>query len=138
VGGDEPTTYHAAVPADPDSLALLHDLIERARRDWPDVAASDFDLLETAVIEIAANVARHGRGSGATDVTLTVSVFEDALEATLVDGGRPLDVDLRAAELPPDLAESGRGIALVRNAVDSVAYEHDERGNVWRLHRRRR
>ena len=68
--GDAPTTYRVTVPAEPDGLEHLHALIDRARRDWPAVDGNDFDLLETAIIELAGNVARHGRPTGATDVTL--------------------------------------------------------------------
>jgi anti-sigma regulatory factor (Ser/Thr protein kinase) len=54
--------------------------------------------------------------------------------AELWDDGAPLDVDLDAPE-PPDTATSGRGLLLVRRAVDSVALTREGDRNVWRLER---
>ena len=138
MAGDPPAEYSVTVPAEPDGLDHLHDLIDRVRRDWTAVDSNDFDLLETAIIELAGNVALHGRPAGATDVTLSISVRDSALEATLVDAGRAFPVDLDQAELPPEMDEVGRGIAIARLAVDELAYEHDHGQNVWRLSRRRR
>jgi len=138
VVGEPPTEYRVTAPAEPDGLVHLHELIDRARRDWPDVSGADFDMLETAVIELCGNVARHGRPAGATDVTLSVSVRDSALEATLIDAGRPLEIDVDSAELPPDMDEVGRGIAMARLAVDELDYEHDNGHNIWHVLRRRR
>ena len=126
------------MPAEPDGLEHLHALIDGARRDWPAVAGNDFDLLETAVIELAGNVARPGRPAGATDVTLIVSVNDSTLEATLVDTGQRFEVDLDEADLPSDMDEAGRGIAMARFAVDELEYHHDDGVNTWRLVRNRR
>lgn len=136
--GDRPNAYRVTVPAEPDGLEHLHALIDRARRDWPAVDNSDFDLLETAIIELAGNVARHGRPAGATDVTLSVSVNESALEATLIDVGKPFEVDLDDVDLPPEMEEAGRGIAMARFAVDELHYVHDNGVNTWHLLRNRR
>jgi anti-sigma regulatory factor (Ser/Thr protein kinase) len=135
MGGD--AAYRVSVPAEPAGLDHLHDLIDRARRDWPEVASNDFDLLEMAIIELAGNVARHGRPAGATDVTLTLFVDDDALRATLVDAGRHFAVDLDA-EMPDELDEAGRGIVIARRAVDRLQYEHAGGVNTWRLQRHRR
>lgn len=136
--GDAPTTYRVTVPAEPDGLEHLHALIDRARRDWPAVHGNDFDLLETAIIELAGNVARHGRPTGATDVTLSVSINEFALDATLVDAGTRFEVDLDETDLPPELEEAGRGIAMARIAVDELHYDHVDGVNTWHLLRNRR
>jgi serine/threonine-protein kinase RsbW len=138
MGGSAPTSYQVTVQAEPDGLEHLHALIDRARRDWPTVDGNDFDLLETAIIELAGNVARHGRPVGATDVTLSVSVNESVLEATLVDAGKRFEVDLDAVDLPPEMDEAGRGIAMARLAVDELEYDHVDGVNTWHLLRNRR
>jgi serine/threonine-protein kinase RsbW len=138
MAGNAPTTYRVTVPAEPDGLEHLHELIHRARQDWPAVDGNDFDLLETAIIELAGNVARHGRPTGATDVTLSISVNESALEATLVDAGARFEVDLDGADLPPEMEEAGRGIAMARFAVDELHYDHVDGINTWHLLRNRR
>ncbi len=135
--GEAPSRYRVSVPAEPDGLEHLHDLIDRARHDWPDVAPSDFDMLEMAVIELAGNVAAHGRPNGATDVTLTLLIHDDALRATLVDAGRRFAVSLDT-DMPDEMDEAGRGIAMARLAVDTLDYEHDAGINTWRLERHRR
>jgi serine/threonine-protein kinase RsbW len=138
MAGNAPATYRVTVPAEPDGLEHLHGLFDRARRDWPAVDGTDFDLLETAIIELAGNVARHGRPTGATDVTLSISVHEPALEATLVDAGARFDVDLDTVDLPPEMEEAGRGIAMARMAVDELGYDHVDGVNTWHLLRKRR
>jgi serine/threonine-protein kinase RsbW len=49
----------------PESLNLLHDLLERVGREHPDLDAGDLMMFETAVIEVAGNVVEHGRPPGA-------------------------------------------------------------------------
>lgn len=136
MAGEAPTRYSETVPADPRGLDRLHDLLGRARADWPGVAAIDFDMLETAIIELAGNTASHGRAAGATEMTLTVDVADHELVATIVDAGAPLDVDL-GASLPGELDEAGRGIAIACRALDSIAYEHSHGTNRWHLRRTR-
>ena len=56
--------YRVDTLAVPETLNLLHDLLDRVRDENPDVEATDLMLFETAVIEIANNVVEHGRPPG--------------------------------------------------------------------------
>ncbi len=138
MGGDAPTSYTISVPAQPQRLEDLHDLIDRARSDWSEVASADFDMVETAVIELAGNAARHGSSSEAAEVTLSLVVDDDAIRATLMDTGAELTVDDTDWTMPDVMDETGRGIAMAHLVVDDLAYEHAAGVNTWRLVRRRR
>jgi serine/threonine-protein kinase RsbW len=137
MAGDRPTSYQTTVPAEPDGLEHLHHLIDTAREDRPDVAGDDFDMLETAIIELAGNVAKHGRRAGGTDITLSLAIDDDTLHATLRDAGRQLTVDLHPG-MPDEVDEAGRGLAIARSCLDTLTYEHDAGINTWHLERRGR
>jgi serine/threonine-protein kinase RsbW len=119
----------------PESIEDLHELMDQARRDHPEVSREDLMMLETAVIEIAGNVVQHGRPEGRVAYRLRLEVLDDVLRVRLVDAG--------AGEVPwppPDadpLSESGRGIALAEAAVDRLAYERVGEQNRWVVERLR-
>jgi serine/threonine-protein kinase RsbW len=137
VAGDPVGHFSVTAPAEPDGLERIHHLIDQVRRQRPELGREDVDMLEMAVVELAGNVARHGRLGGASEMSLVVDVHHDRLEAELRDRGRPLDVDVDDARLPPAMVEAGRGIAMARLGVDELTYEHLDGTNVWRLLRRR-
>jgi serine/threonine-protein kinase RsbW len=69
-------------------------------------------------------------------------VFDQCIEACFSDTGRPYEGDV-ATQVPPEpidpllLAESGRGIALARAALDGLTYERAPGGtNHWCLIKR--
>jgi serine/threonine-protein kinase RsbW len=119
----------------PESIEDLHELMDQARRDHPEVSREDLMMLETAVIEIAGNVVQHGRPEGRVAYRLRLEVLDDVLRVRLVDAG--------AGEVPwppPDadpLSESGRGLALAEAAVDRLAYERVGEQNRWVVERLR-
>jgi anti-sigma regulatory factor (Ser/Thr protein kinase) len=113
---------------------VLHDLWAQ----YDDVAPADRLLFETAVIEIAGNIAQHAPDGVPLQFTLALRVEPDRIEAEFHDRGRPADVDLGVVALPDDSAESGRGLAMARAAVDELRYRRDGSTNHWRIVRRRR
>ncbi len=123
-----------AVPA---SIDELHSLLARAGAENPDVSAADLMMFETAVIEIAANVVEHGRPSGEVSYCFRLHVLDDRLEACLSDSGEePCDMPV-TAELPHEMSERGRGLALAEAALDQLVYQRCEDRNVWRMVRLR-
>jgi serine/threonine-protein kinase RsbW len=137
VPGDGSPVYSATVPAVPEGLQDIHRLVARAREDCPGVAGDDFDLMETAIIELAGNIVRHEGPMGAGQVTLTLWVHDDALEASLVGAGPVLEIDIESTELPDVMDEAGRGLAMARLALDHLSYRHDHGLNRWHLRRER-
>ena len=128
--------YRVDTLAVPETLNLLHDLLDRVRLENPDVEGTDLMLFETAVIEIANNVVEHGRPPGTIRYSFTLDVEADQLLGRLRDGGPPLEGSERA--MPDTDSETGRGLALARVALDDLDYERVDDHNEWTMVRRRR
>lgn len=114
-------------------LARVHDALDRLWGTAGDVGETDRIALETAVVEVAANVLRHGLdGSGRH---LLLRAGDDGLVAEITQPGPPPELDLDAA-MPGVDAESGRGLALTRMLVELTC---SERGGatLWTLSRPR-
>ena len=121
----------------PESLNLLHDLLERVGREHTDLDAGDLMMFETAVIEVAGNVVEHGRPSGDVTLAFRLSVRSDRLEAELSDSGEEYLGGTRGTTLPADpMQEDGRGLALAAGVLDSLRYERSAAANHWTMLRR--
>jgi serine/threonine-protein kinase RsbW len=122
----------------PESLNLLHDLLERVGSEHPDLDAGDLMLFETAVIEVAGNVVEHGRPQGAVSWTFRLAVHPDRLEARLSDSGEEYPGGTWGTAMPTDpLQEDGRGLALATAVLDALEYERDGEINHWTMSRAR-
>ena len=129
--------HSLTAPAEPGSLEQVHAVLEALWVEYNDVTPSDRMLFETAVIEVAGNIAQHASAGVPLQFTLHLRVEPDRIEAEFRDHGRLVDVDLAAIALPDDSAESGRGLAMARAAVDEFHYRRDGSTNQWRIVRRR-
>ncbi|MBT2513142.1 ATP-binding protein [Arthrobacter sp. ISL-30] len=123
--------------ADPECLGKVHDLLARMWETSPEVSELDRAMFETAVIEIAANIVEHGSQEGSILCNLILEVYPDRLDARFKDDGRIAQVDLDAAAMPDDFAESGRGLAMAKAAVDVLTYHRHNNDNYWTLSRTR-
>jgi serine/threonine-protein kinase RsbW len=121
----------------PQCLESIHGLLARLWADASEVSAEDRIRFETAVAEVAANIVEHATAGAVVDLSLEVRAYPDRVEALFCDTGAPADIDLDSASLPDDMAESGRGLAIARAAVDEVVYERDGCVNRWRVTRLR-
>jgi serine/threonine-protein kinase RsbW len=122
----------------PESLDLLHDLLERVGAEHHDLDASDLMLFETAVIEVAGNVVAHGRPPGGVAWRFRLSVLPDRLEATLSDSGEEYPGGTWGTTMPEDpLQETGRGLPLATAVLDHLAYRRDREANHWTMLRHR-
>jgi serine/threonine-protein kinase RsbW len=119
--------------AEPAALERVHELLEQLWEDADDVGADDRIRFETAVTEIAGNIVMHAPDGRPLEFTLQVGARPDRIEARFEDAGRRVDVDLAAAQLPDDLAESGRGLALALAAADEVEYRREGATNCCRV-----
>ena len=128
--------YRLDTLAVPETLSLLHDLLDRVRVDHPDLERTDLALFETAVLEIANNVVEHGRPPGTIRYSFTLDVRDDELRGHLRDGGPPLEDSERP--MADTDSEDGRGLALARVALDDLVYERVGDHNEWTMVRRRR
>jgi serine/threonine-protein kinase RsbW len=122
----------------PETLNLLHDLLERVGREHPDLDAGDLMMFETAVIEVAGNVVEHGQPQGRVSWSFQLSVLPDRLEAQLSDSGEEYPGGTWGTEMPADLLqEDGRGLALATAVLDSLEYERSSGANHWTMLRHR-
>lgn len=137
-GADGAAELRVDGPAEPAWLDEVHDGLARLWEAAPEVPDLDRLRFETAVIEIATNVVRHTVPVGDGPVRASVLLRADhrRLEAELTDDGAPVRVDLDPDPVD-DFAESGRGIALVLRAVDSLSLAREGGRNTWRLARDR-
>ena len=123
-----------AVPGD---LEQLHDLLEQASAEHPHVPAADVMMFETAVMELANNVVEHGRPAGQVRWQFSLRVLPDALTARLSDSGEeyPGWHTTGVPEMPGEMAESGRGLALASAVLDELDYRREDGVNVWLMRR---
>lgn len=129
-------------PADCEAVNRCHARLDQLWEAHPGVPPRERARFETALVEIVGNVVRHARPGPGQRVEVAVDLSVDAsfLEARVHEfGAVHADIPhLRAAGTanPAAEAESGRGLAMVRSLVETLAYSATEGGNVWTLRRR--
>ena len=121
--------------APPDDVDLVHELLEAVWADAPEVVMKDRFCFETALIELAATVLRHGDDGSGVTCRVDIGVFPDRIDAVLRDSGHAVTVELEGRDMPDEMAESGRGLPLIQALVD-VEYLHEDDHNQWRISRR--
>lgn len=122
---------------EPPVLDVLHDALDALWAAAPDVPSVERARFGTAVLELATNALRHGvpASPGGVHLGATLRAADGELVAHLWDDGPALDVDLDSPP-PSDLAAGGRGLLLVRRAMDTVTLAREGDRNVWHLVRR--
>ncbi|MGJ9371796.1 ATP-binding protein [Nesterenkonia sp. CF4.4] len=116
-------------------LTALEELFQGAG----DLTDEDRTFFSLAVSEIITNIVMHSNCQGDAGVTVTADLTVDAaaLSARFQDDAAPVTIALHEAELPEELAESGRGLAIAKMALDQLSHEVNN-GHTWTLVRRRR
>lgn len=125
------------ITAPPDTIDSVHAALESVWSVVPDLHVTDRMSVETAVIELTANVIQYANRGKPVSFALTIVVYPDRVEATLSDGGEVDDVGLHSRGMPDVMAESGRGIPMIQALVDSVEHRRVEGFNHWTLVRAR-
>jgi anti-anti-sigma factor len=136
-GGSRIQMHELHVCVDPDCLRKVHSLLAAMWTTSTDVSELDRMMFETAVMEIAANIVQHAPDKDPTKCNLILEVYPERLDALFKDDGRMAVVNVNAAEMPHALAESGRGLAIAKAAVDVLKYERHNGDNIWKLSRTR-
>jgi serine/threonine-protein kinase RsbW len=94
--------------------------------------------LETVLSELVTNVIQ-GNPHRQIECQVTLSMGPDQIELATSDTGEPLrEQPPTGVEMPAEVAEHGRGLALIRLMVDGLTYHHDGSQNVWQVSRSRR
>lgn len=122
----------------PADVNAIHDFLQTIWSETPDVSELDRLSLETALVELAANVFRHADTTGAgLTYEMTIRVDNEAISLTLRDTGEPGNITLVGLTMPELDAESGRGLALIDALVDELEYVRDGDHNQWRVRKKR-
>lgn len=116
-----------------DVLETLEDLYTTTG----DVSHEDQTFFSLAVSEIATNIVTHGEAETEVTVTAELVVDDESLTADFQDDADPVELPLEAAALPDEFAESGRGLAIAKMALDQLSHEVED-GHSWHLVRKRR
>lgn len=126
------------MPTTTDAIDLAHERLAELWEADGEVASTDRVRFELAVIEILGNIVEHAwiADRGHPDerrLSLELILTATRLEAVLGDNGQPVSIDLSAATMPDEDAESGRGLALTIAAVDALDHTREDGRNVWRI-----
>jgi serine/threonine-protein kinase RsbW len=121
----------------PDDVDTVHDYIQRVWSTAPELDAMDKLKIETAVVELAANIIAHANGGDAVQGKVSLTVDDERIRCRITDTARASEVDLGDRDMPDELAESGRGIAFIQRLVDVLHYERRDGENVWVIEKRR-
>ena len=126
------------MPARPESIEAVHDLIAALWAYQPQLSAADRVRFEAAVIEIASNIVKHATAWNPNQeevaIELTLTAGPDRITARFQDDGGVIGFDPSAtAQMPDEIAEDGRGIALTQALVEHLSYERADATNVWTL-----
>jgi serine/threonine-protein kinase RsbW len=118
----------------PNDVDEVHESVDDFWRLNADLGDAERIRFETALVELAGNVIEHAEGNERLLCELTLQRTATALEAVLSDSGAEVRVPFRAMMPDPEeMAESGRGVALIELLMDDFTYERDPDGNRWRL-----
>lgn len=131
------TDYSARITSPPDTVDDAHDFLLSVWAGRPDVSARDRMALETVLSELVSNVIQ-GNSRRPVSCELMVSVAADAVELVTSDTGEPMvEAPSGGSRMPAEMAEHGRGLALIGLLADSLTYSHEGSRNVWRVVRKR-
>jgi serine/threonine-protein kinase RsbW len=118
----------------PNDVDEVHDSVDDLWHLNPDLGTGERIRFETALLELAGNVIEHAEGNERLVCGLTLRRTSTTLEAVLSDSGGEVQVPFRTVMPDPEeMAESGRGIAMIELLMDDFSYERDPEGNRWRL-----
>ncbi|WP_336659484.1 ATP-binding protein [Leucobacter sp. USHLN153] len=163
--GAEPPLGNTLELRGPADLAFVDRALDALEALWLDaehVSPIDQTMFALALSEILTNIATHGTGeagspadsaesradsaadgaaAGASpeprdvEIELRIEADQRALTATIRDTAAPASIVWGEVEMASTEAESGRGLALVRAALDEVEHTATSQGNTWRLRR---
>lgn len=118
----------------PANVNDVHDFVIAELDRHPDLNPMDRMVFVTALVELATNVIQHADTGFGVTCTFSLRVGQDCIEAELSDTAEDGGIKLVARGMPDDeLAESGRGIALIQALVDDLRYERVGDRNLWSI-----
>lgn len=119
----------------PETLEEIQRILDElwSAHDIPELVRMHTDL---AVSEIGANIIEHSGDGNPVSLRVEVEVVPDGVRVSFTDNGHPAPVDLSRVEMPDEMSERGRGLAIAFRVLDELSYRRDDDGNHWTLVRR--
>lgn len=120
----------------PDTLAAIQQTLDAVweHHDIPDMVRLHMDL---AAGEIGANIIEHSGDGRPVHLRMTIDLTADSIRAVFTDDGHPTPIDLTRLQMPDEMSERGRGLAIAYRVLDELSYRRDAEGNHWTLVHRR-
>ncbi|HEY9263216.1 MAG TPA: ATP-binding protein [Mycobacterium sp.] len=116
----------------PETLEEIQQILDEmwSAHDIPEQVRMHTDL---AVSEIGANIIEHSGDGNPVRLRVEVEVVPDVVRVSFTDDGHPAPVDLSRVEMPDEMSERGRGLAIAFRVLDELSYRRDDEGNHWTL-----
>jgi serine/threonine-protein kinase RsbW len=117
----------------PATLDEIGTILERMWSLHPHVPDSVRTQIVIAVGEIGANIVEHAARGGPVRLRMEVLVSLEEVRVAFLDDGPSAQMQITAPpEMPDEMAESGRGLALAHAVLDRLWY-HRQMFNHWIL-----
>jgi len=117
----------------PATLDEIGTILERMWSLHPHVPDSVRTQVAIAVGEIGANIVEHAARGGPVRLRMEVLVSPEEVRVAFLDDGPSAQMQIAAPpEMPDEMAESGRGLALAHAVLDRLWY-HRQMFNHWIL-----
>ena len=113
-------------------LDPIQDLIESVAAD-AGVSGDPVIRFESAAMEVVGNVVEHAAAVQPVQLSVTVEIADGWFRGLVEDDGPSAPIDLAAVDMPEDMSDHGRGLAIVVGMLDEFKYERRGQYNVWRL-----
>ncbi len=116
----------------PDTLADIQQTLDRAWacHEVPEIVRLHMDL---AAGEIGANIIEHSGDGQPVHMRMSIELTADTVRAVFTDDGHPAPMDLSRVQMPDEMSEYGRGLAIAFRVLDELSYRRDTEGNHWIL-----
>jgi serine/threonine-protein kinase RsbW len=115
-----------------ETLDVIGAILEQMWFSHDHVPGSVRTEMDIAVAEISVNIIEHAAKNGPVRLRMEVCVLPHKVQVSFVDDGPPARVDVTAAVMPDQMAESGRGLALAQAVLDRLQYRRSV-VNHWTL-----
>lgn len=133
------TTVKLVIPSDLQNVYLIDMLIETLCSLVP-LSENGAFWIKLCAVEAVNNAILHAYDKSPDyEVEVSFTLMEDHLRLTVRDTGRPMPADMlqgnSLADLagdpadPTSIATQGRGLAIIREMMDSVTYHQEESAN---------
>lgn len=120
----------------PTVLDQIHKVLDVLWLRHPEVPVPARMQMELACVEIGGNIVEHSGDDSVVRMRMCAEVCGSEVSVSFCDDGAPARVDITDANMPPELEERGRGLAIAVAVLDELHYRRDGRTNHWTLTRR--